>query len=301
MDLIGEVRDYINEPHTQYKLMKNLTHWHQVCSSLDVLEDTTWGIEFYNNSDYPAEVGGKYLYTYGLLQLLFVQQDAIKHLSEIFNIEVNLKRDYPELYEIREIRNDTIGHPTKRGHKDPSYIYISQITLNKRGFQYLSKIINEEMEFKDVNIIDLVKKQKNQVSNILNEIINKLNNENKSHKSKFKNKALMDMIDGSIYYDFAKLYDNDTFIQVNLDCIKDVFSEIKEGIAERYFSIEALDSVFHLYKDIDYLINKLEGLLNTYEELSDMEYKLTIESLEQKYEKLVKICEEIDEEFAMEE
>ena len=91
--MIQNIRKYINIPRNQYVLMKDELYWYQLCSALDIVEDTSNAAESYFNLEFPNDVGYKYLLLYGVLQALFIQQDAIKHISEVigFAFESSVK------------------------------------------------------------------------------------------------------------------------------------------------------------------------------------------------------------------
>ena len=77
------VREFLNTTRYQTDLLKDLNNWNQICSSLDTIGDTLLSIEDYVEAEYPDSTGLKYIFTYGILQALFIQQDAVKHLSEV--------------------------------------------------------------------------------------------------------------------------------------------------------------------------------------------------------------------------
>jgi hypothetical protein len=56
-----------------------------------------------------ASVENHYLKLYELLQALFLQQDAVKHLCEALAVP-NDPDQFPRLRPIREARNASIGH-----------------------------------------------------------------------------------------------------------------------------------------------------------------------------------------------
>jgi len=61
------------------EVRKDPDNWDRICSSSDVINDTTKAIKSYVKSDYPNEnVGFQYLFIYGLLQALYLQQDAAR-------------------------------------------------------------------------------------------------------------------------------------------------------------------------------------------------------------------------------
>ena len=80
-ELIRKIYNHINRTEKITSLLSNRQKWDRLTSALNVLEDTSWAIEYYLGNDYPSEFKGKYLYTYGLLQALFVQGDAVNSIS----------------------------------------------------------------------------------------------------------------------------------------------------------------------------------------------------------------------------
>lgn len=100
LDLIHKIRLHINRTEKQAALLVNRQKWDRLTSALYVLEDTSCAIEYYLKSDYPDDVGGKYLYTYGLVQALYVQEDAIDSLSyALFDKNIDFKNEYPKAYD----------------------------------------------------------------------------------------------------------------------------------------------------------------------------------------------------------
>ena len=83
-DIEKQVREHINTHRYQKVLISELDNWNQICSSLDTLGDTGLALQSYFKSEYPDETGLSYIYTYGLLQALFIQQDAMNHLMKGF-------------------------------------------------------------------------------------------------------------------------------------------------------------------------------------------------------------------------
>lgn len=60
-----EIRKFINKPRKQYILLKNHKFWNQLCSSLDVIEDSDLAIDAYLNMEFSKDDGEKYLRLYG--------------------------------------------------------------------------------------------------------------------------------------------------------------------------------------------------------------------------------------------
>lgn len=167
---LQEIRGFITKPIKQFNLLKNHKLWNQLCSSLDVIEDSDLALSAYIDSKFEEDDGEKYLRLYGLLQALFLQQGAVKNLSESLELPNDLST-YSKLKEIRDIRNDSVGHPTKRGRNDKSYHYISRISITKSKFQLISYYENSKTIFRDILVIDLIKEQRKYLSKILKKII----------------------------------------------------------------------------------------------------------------------------------
>ena len=101
---IKEIRDLINSPRKQKELLKNNPLWLMLCSCMDTIQDTEAALESYLTEDMDNSQRGKnYLNTYGALQALFVQQDAVENLHEALDIPYV---EDSSLEQIREIRNN---------------------------------------------------------------------------------------------------------------------------------------------------------------------------------------------------
>ncbi|MBL1142992.1 MAG: hypothetical protein HND53_13265 [Proteobacteria bacterium] len=152
---LGEVvRKHINTHRYQIDFLKDSSNWNQICSSLDVIGDTLYAIRSFHLSEFPSDSGLQYIYTYGLLQSLFLQQDGLRHLSEAFNITYNAPQT---LLDIRGIRNAAIGHPTKQNQKGTRYYnYISRISMTKHGFDLLRHSKPKEFDMVNVDILTIV-------------------------------------------------------------------------------------------------------------------------------------------------
>lgn len=197
------VRKHINTTRYQTDLLKNLDNWNQICSSLDTIGDTTLSIEDFLTTEYPESSGLKYIYTYGLLQSLFIQQDAIKHLSEAFEVDFEINE---QLRNVRAIRNASIGHPTKNKVRGTVYYnYISRITLSKYGFTLLRSSKDDRDEFIDIDLLAILTKQLSEIEKCHKAISTKLIEADRMHREKYKEKLIEDIFHSSMGYQFSKV------------------------------------------------------------------------------------------------
>lgn len=257
-----EIRDFINKPIKQFNLLKNHKFWNQLCSSLDVIGDSDLAIAAYTNSEFGTDDGEKYLRLYGVLQALFLQQDAVTNLCESLGLSNNLIAN-PKLKEIRDIRNDSIGHPTKRGNYK-SYHFISRVTITKSGFQLISNYENDRTTIRDISVIDIIKEQRKYLSEIFKKVINGLKAEEKAHKEKFKMEKLEAVFPDTFSYHLGKIFENigkPDRAQLglgNVKLVKEVMGKLKEALQKRGIEIGTYDSIKYLYELLEYPITELE-------------------------------------------
>ncbi len=292
---IDNIRDLINHPWKQNILIQDKIIWNKLCSSLDAIEDAQHSINFYDDlKDFNAHEGG-YLYIYGLLQSIYVQQDAIKSLKfSLFNIEINFKIDYPDLYYIREIRNKTIGHPTSR-HKDKSFHFIIQNSIGKHSIELWNYYSNNTDDHEFINISECINIQSDNISKILEEIISNLEQEFKRHKNKFNSNCLFDIFPENLSFYLEKLFegDKDPRYKIHLNVLFEIYEKIKIGIKARYEGSIAQDRMSNL----DYIFKRLNNpLLSSLDDEFHENYNLVI-ALENQLLDFKEIIIEIDIEF----
>jgi len=302
-----EIRNFINKPRKRFNLLKNHKFWNQLCSSLDVIEDSDLAIAAYTNSEFSTDDGEKYLRLYGVLQALFLQQDAVTNLCESLGLPNNLT-SHPKLKEIRDIRNDSIGHPTKRGNYK-SYHFISRVTITKLDFQLISNYENNKTTFRDISVIDLVKEQERYLSKILKEVINVLETEEKAHKEKFKMKKLEAVFPNTFSYYIEKIFEkiekskHAEFGLMYVKLVKEVMDKLKESLQERGIEIDTYDSIKYLYELLEYPIIELklyfERLIAKEEpRINDKTAYIFAYFIREQLSQLKEIAKEIDDEYS---
>lgn len=302
-----EIRDFINKPIKQFNLLKNHKLWNQLCSSLDVIGDSDLAISAYINSEFGTDDEEKYLRLYGVLQALFLQQDAVTNLCESLGLPNNLT-SHPKLKEIRDIRNDSIGHPTKRGNYK-SYHFISRATITKSGFQLISDYGNNKTTFKDISVIDLIEEQRKYLSEILKKVINVLKAEEKAHKEEFKMEKL-EAVFIDISYDIEKIFENigkSDRAQLGLmhvKLVKEVMDKLEESFQKRGIEIDTYDSIKYFYTLLEYPITELklyfDRLIAKKEpRINDKTAYIFAYFIREQLSKLKEIAEEIDDEYSI--
>lgn len=299
--LTGLVRDHINTHRYQSELLDNPNTWNQICSSLDVIGDSILAVESYDSQEFPDDVGLKYIYTYGILQSLYLMQDALKHLSEAFNISY---KPTEALKTIRNARNASIGHPTKeiRGERR-YYNFISRVSMGKSGFELLRSSEDREISFTHIDIEKACSDQLEGIIGAYGKIAAKLEEIDKVHKEKFKGMRMTDILHSAMSYLFEKIsegihassYGHREFGHLQICSVKDTYEKFRTALEDRnelndYVEFD-LDEYFHA-------IGRLEKFLSGEgTPMQETDAHIYLSYLRYRHDHFVRIANEIDEEY----
>jgi len=297
------VRDHINTTRYQMELLKDSDNWNQICSSLDTIGDTLYSIKGYIGADYPDNDGLKYIFTYGILQALFIQQEAIKHLSEAFDVPYKTSE---KLFKIRIIRNAAIGHPTKNDKNRDNityYNYISRMTLNKWGFTLLRSSKKDRNAFIDVDLISILDEQTHEIEKSYKLLSEKLNEADRMHKEKYKDSLIGDIFHQVIHYQFEKVseaihspsYHNGSLGLSMLASIENAYIKFETALSQRN---ELNEYIRHDLDEYKHAITVLKAYLsNENETMLENDANVYLFYLRENHKRFVDIAKEIDDEY----
>ncbi len=303
------IRDLINEPRKQYTLIKKLGLWHQLCSCLDVIGDTELAIAAYTSQELVTNTGAAYLAVYGLLQALILQQDAIFNLCESLGINDTIS-NYPRLQEIREIRNASIGHPTKRDRKRPfSYHAISRLSLSSEGFQLYTSDETGTSKFEWISTPQLIADQNSYASAIFTSIIEKLEKEAAAHKEQFKKEKLVAIFPPTLGYHISKVFES---IQrgesyplgaINLHMVQQALKDFQSALTKRGIELDTYDAVKDVYDLLAFPMTELETYFQYIEKgeqpnINEKTAYIFAFFITKKIDELKELAREIDEGYA---
>jgi hypothetical protein len=255
LELEKEIRNFINNPRKQHVLLQQTAAWNMLCSCLDFIGDVELALAAYDRASEPEEVGAKYLFVYGILQTLFLQQDSVNNLCEALKLDY---RPDPTLEEIRAIRNDSIGHPTKRGSgRGCTFNFVSRSGLSKSGFQLMTTYPDKKPPlFRNINIPSLIQAQQLILKRVMTEVLEKLKKEEVEHRAMYKSERLRDNFPSVLGYYFEKLYESIQgskpmeFGLMHIRLISDSLESLKKQLERR--------DIFKVYESVNYLLDLLE-------------------------------------------
>lgn len=311
-DLEREIRDLINEPRKKHLLMRQGYLWIQLCTALDMIGDTQLAIDSFPISSAVKDYGALYLSIYGLLQACFLQQDAIKHLCEALGLEDSYK-DHPRLVEIRELRNDAVGHPTKRNPKPPHrYCSISRISMSSVGFQMLTEE-DGASEFGFISLPDVIADQRTFIRKLLASILAKLHRELQEHREQFKMEKLINCFPDTMGYAFEKLsqgvYESRPEMVAHahmglwgLSHIRNTLTCIQDALERRGLEVSSYPGIDAFYDEIQHPIDNLEAFLNAKKAggegpIDGKTASIFVSFLRAEMDKLKVMAREIDEDY----
>ncbi len=167
------IRARVNESTRQERLMSDSQAWNHLCAAMDAVEDCQLAIDAYGTPREDLSEGDVYLRLYGLLQAMFVQQDAALQLGELLSGDRDLLRKFKEdRKDIRSLRNSAVGHPSKVGFKAPFQHYgISRATLSTSHFELYSFADREDASDETIDTGDVIHRQAAIVAGMLSVLV----------------------------------------------------------------------------------------------------------------------------------
>lgn len=141
LDCIDELRKTLNihEVCGYYsKLLQPNNGFIRLCAALDALRDSQRAIDRYKTIETVNHISGDSLFLYGILNALYIQQDAIRTWGELIGEKIDFQY-FPDTFRVRVIRDD-ICHSSERRMKEgvsKYQIFISPTSCEQYSFDYL--------------------------------------------------------------------------------------------------------------------------------------------------------------------
>lgn len=300
-DLIKRIREHIQRQERMSQLIPIYKKWIGITASIDVLEDSSWAVEYYIENDYPSDMKGKYLYTYGLLQALFVQQDAADNIYRVFfDKKIKWDKEYPIAYGVREMRNDVTGHPLNRDNH--FFVYLVQMDMTKESISYLKDDVDsEKYQSVKVNLMDSIEDSAKCINHVLSRVLDKLDFEHKTYIEAHKNVKMVKIFQGLDYAREKIICHDEVLGDCLYDSTKDMVKKCREELVKRYGSENAIEAYQSTFREIDELYDLIDNEVpnSNISRKDDVVYRLK-ENLLSKLEYLVGLCKETDEYFEKE-
>jgi hypothetical protein len=135
-----KIRDYVNNANLFDKYFDNRPddEWMALCVSMNTLGDTCQALEYYEDYGLGVDYNEKYLKLYGLLQAIFLQQNSISQIYQIFLGNKLIPNPNSPWIKIRDLRHLTVGHPEEKKYKsETKRCFIVRVSIQNNGFDLL--------------------------------------------------------------------------------------------------------------------------------------------------------------------
>lgn len=206
---ISKIRELTNRPVLQNLLLKNKKKWNLMCGSIDAIQSTQMAIDSYESfsKDDNNKTGLEFLIIYGLFQALYVQQDSVFNLCKSMSIGMpinakELEAQYPDLFEVRLLRNKGIGHPSEDIFKSTHSMMIEEDRINLYSHSEIG-----DFSHTTHSITSCIEKQNKVLCGISQQIIEKMESMEQEHKDKYMDAKLRDCFPPDPQYHIGKLFE----------------------------------------------------------------------------------------------
>lgn len=305
--IVEQLRQLFEEFELQTYAKINDVKLIQIYSSFDALEDCQEGIDFYLQSSDTDKVGEKYLRIYGLLQILYVQQDALNNICEALKLSISHKDD-ENLKKIRHIRNLSVGHPTKKETgKTVSHNFISRNSLSKEFFEIRSYDASD-VQFLKNDVLELIDQHQRGIAKLLQNTKQEIKNLKIELKREYQKLPLSNAFSQTVDYDLRKI--SIFFSQIekanppdppeaHFKFILDSLDKLNKILEEKGYQIDTFEGIKELYDEVEFPLNELRSFFDSRNylkcniaEIKAMKYFYFF--VRAKIEELISLVKEID-------
>jgi hypothetical protein len=304
-DLSRWIRDYGHDARRLKHLLADRFAWHQLWTAMDIIDDVESALTAYLNNEFPANLGERYLRIYGVLQGLFIQQDALADLIKAIHPAKEIRLN-DVLHDVRDARNASVGRPTQLKRKGALSAHgIVQNSMSKEGFDLHSFPPKDGKICQYVPVQELVEKQRAEAIRILSEVINDLREQEQEYRRKYRDTKLMQVFD-QVGYAFEKILEEvrqdstPILSRWAVDHLQKSLDDFERLLKERGLDIDTYDSVEYLYNEIRHPLVELRKFLvgESCEVLSAKSAVVFTKALQVSFDELGQIAKEIDEEYS---
>jgi hypothetical protein len=190
MRSVSEIREEVHSLLTrdpmQSLLFSKYGNWASACAALDIIDDIEYAFSSFRESPYPKDTGLLYVQLFGILGMIYVQQDAGLHLAKILKLKLKVVGKAKEL---RELRNNAVGHPVQReiNKTKVSSTYINRNSLGGSKFQItINKYADSIHTHTDHDLSEIISQHAIEMADMLEKVLHKLKDILTQHRREFQ-------------------------------------------------------------------------------------------------------------------
>ena len=249
-ELVSWVREFIQHPRRLGPLIEDEPGWNVLTSAMDLISDTEEAIGSYLANRGQA-VGYRYLALYGVLQAMYMQQDALEGLVRVLTGDDKYKIEQePEASRIRQVRHDAVGHPTKQGgtnikrngqpNEQVSHAIVRH-SMETGRFEVIRSSNLAGPRIVKIDMLQLIDTNRELAKRVLWRVKTRLEDFEMAHREEFKSEKLRAIFHSSMGYSFQKIFGaidspNTGNAVLGPICLKEVitcFNSFKDALQRR--------------------------------------------------------------------
>jgi hypothetical protein len=147
------------------------TDFERYCIAKDTIQDTAEALLVHREQDFVDDVYRRYVEYYGVLQAVYMQQDAIEALFNLFMTPGTIEfAALPNWQKLRDLRNDTAGHPVGRLKR----LNRGVIAYDCVNYQWCPDQKVSSWKSKDVNLAALLDAYDPEAAGVLDSVFRRL-------------------------------------------------------------------------------------------------------------------------------
>ena len=308
-------RDTIFDPLMEHMFLERDSLRYQIACCLDTVEDAQMAVDQYRVLDASPERTSEeslYLVIYGVLQGIFLQQDALLNLAQALGFPFRID-DYTDLKDIREIRNRIVGHPTNyRRNKVESYYAINRMSLSLKRFDVMEYQEDGQRHVTSVDITQTLSDNESLIAQGLRELQSKLQSQIADHKAKFRDKPLTKTFPDSLEYLLGKISagasDSNGFdyalAVAALASVEKLLCDVEKALSERGQPPQSDQGISLLWDELQYPMKELRAFFSEGNDIQKPDPEaahIFTWYLQTKLRELRNMCQEIDEYYGRDE
>ena len=309
-ELFSSVREIVIQPKMDHLFLKNTVHRYQIVSCLDTVEDAQLAVDEYCRLDFSAkgtDTGKLYLVVYGVLQAMFLQQDALKNLARLLDFPYRID-DYPGLKEVREVRNQIVGHPTSYKRERTEICYaINRGSLSLESLEVLESNDQGQYQMRLINIKQTLSENEALICQAFEDLKNKLENDIRKHKARFRGEPLTGFFPDSLCHLCDQIRSgiscsNGTDRDLATSAVKKIDSllgDLEKALLKRGKPPKRCPGIDLVWEELQYPMNVIKVFFSKKsEEIQPLNLeaaKISTCNMESKLGELQEICRKIDE------
>ena len=301
----SRIRDLVNSPRRSDLLQQDGDRWFRLCSSMDAIGDTQLAVRAFLDDPIEGDRsnGWSYIVVYGVLQILYVQQDAARSLADCLGLNFQLPE---ELSGIRDARNASVGHPTNY-HRAASTA-ISRVSLTPDGFEMLVFKSGVRPEFKSVSVRAAAEQQTAVMAELLTHAVDHLVADELDHRRRFRERPFRGMLPSTLGYMLEKvkegLHDSTAvpLALAGIDSVIKALANTRAALTERGIDSAYKDSVGEVLAELDFAVERIfTRIKGGMKHWNDRDAKVYWFFLNAKLKELRNLAGEIDDEYSSDE